>query len=679
MLNEGQERHVIGHLRHVEELLARGLNELDGGPEGAIFAQAVPDATQSQLRVLRDHLAQLRFVIRRFMQAQSLTDRTEPISGLWSFQTSISFALISMEELRPQFLEGYGELDVKDARVIEQFIVEAQTILRRVSKYLAGGTAGDLAARVAQLDATREEIALLAELERVISRRGLIELRATLQNLVERAQSPRFEIAFFGRVNAGKSSLLNWWVGSALLPTGITPVTAVPLSITRGSPSADVALADGRTIRVPLDELAAYVTEDGNPGNIKGVLEASIRTLSPRLREGMTLVDTPGLSSLTSAGTLLTAQYLPRCDLGVLLLEAGAPIEEEDLNVARALLMNGAEILVVQSKADRLKDQELRDALTYTRQELGSRLDPHLRIHAVSTLSERATLASDWFNDCIEPRLARVDEEASRFLKRKIAGLREAVITALEVRLHTDKDSLKPQQAVFDEAAWSEEVARGRALFDRVRRDSSALGTETRAYTETLLVAGADELAKCWDERQDLQSTNQRVRSAIVRHGHAIGEAIARTLEEMRAQLGSIARATGGAAAAQDLPMLHGLPTGEFSWPDMGTSFRRPRGLLALDPLKKLLAIRRLKRELGPTVAEQLAFYGPALRRWAARYLEELGVAFEAIVSNREGLDRARAGPPESSNDVQEMVRELRTLQRWPESIAASGSGGQPI
>lgn len=673
MLNEGQERHVISHLRHAEELLARGLDELDAEPKGAVFSQKIPDATLSQLRVLRDHLAQLRFVIRRFMQAQSLTDRTEPLSGLWSFQTSVSFALISIEELRPEYLRGYGELDSNDATAVEQFVVEAQTLLRRVGKYLAYGTAEDLAARIEHLDGTREEIKLLGELERVISRRGLVELRTTLQDLVERARSPRLEIAFFGRVNAGKSSLLNWWLGSALLPTGITPVTAVPTRITHGAPSADVFLADGRTIQISIEELASYITEGGNPRNVKGVLEASIRTQSPRLRDGTTLVDTPGLGSLASAGALRTAQYLPRCDLGVVLLEAGAPIAEEDLNVARALLMNGADLLVVLSKADRLGEQELREALTYTEKELRNRIDPGLTIYAISTLPAQMALVCDWFTECVEPRLVHVREEAARFLKRKIAALRGSVITALELRLRGANRTLEPPSEEGDAAAWIEEVAQARARYDRLRRDISVLGAEVRAHTETLLATGAEELVHCWDEHQDLKSTSERVQSAMVRRGRAIGELVVQALEELRGQSELVARAAG--APTEELPALHGVPAAEFGWSDTATAFRRPWGLLGLDPLKRLLATRRLRRELGPIIAEQLAFYGQTLRGWATRYLEELGSAFEVVITDREGLNRARAAAPDASNDVQQMAQELQRLQRWPEGAAAAHLG----
>lgn len=661
MFNESQQRYLISRLRHVEEILSRGVDELDANPSDAIFSQTRPDATASQRRVLRDYLAQLRFTIRRFMLSQSLKDSTEPISGLWSFHTTLSFALISLQEMEPQFLRGYGELDPKDATVAEQFVVEAQTLLRRIGRYLADGTGGDLAARIAQLDATREEIGLLGELEKVISRRGLVELRTTLQTLVERANSPRFEIAIFGRVNAGKSSLLNWWLDSPLLPTGITPVTAVPTRITYGSPAADVTFADGRTVRITLEELSTYITETGNPGNARGVLEVSIRTQSQRLREGMALVDTPGVGSLASAGAVQTLQYLPRCDLGVVLLEAGAPIAEEDLDVTRALLVSGADVLVVLSKADRLAEQDLRDALTYTEQQLRDRLDPRLAVAAISTVQPNAALASAWFEECVEPRLTHLRDEAARFLRRKISALRESVVVALEARLRASTRTAEPEGQTADVAAWSSEVAQARSRLDRMRRDIPALGAEVRTHVEALLTSGAQALAQCWDERQDLKSTNETVRSAMAQRGRLVGELVVRAFQELRSQLESI--------VGEELPKPQGVPVGEFSWPDRDVAFRRPRGMPAFEAVWKSGAKRRVRRELESVVADQLRLYGQMLQHWARRYLDELGARFEAIVTSREGLDRVRSTPLGPTDEVQQMVQELQRLRNWAKGV----------
>ena len=176
---------------------------------------------------------------------------------------------------------------------------------------------------------------MLRDLESINTAHGIVELRAALEDLVERAGSPRYEFAVFGRVNVGKSSLLNWWLDRSVLPTGVTPVTVVPTRIVHGvTARAPIQLVNSPSIDIPLDQIAAYVAETGNSGNGKRVLELTIEVPSSRLDEGICLVDTPGIGSLAATGSRQAIEYLPRCDLTIQMIEASAPIGREDLDLA---------------------------------------------------------------------------------------------------------------------------------------------------------------------------------------------------------------------------------------------------------------------------------------------------------------------------------------------------------
>src|SRR5947207_1799156 len=79
----------------------------------------------------------------------------------------------------------------------------------------------------------------------IITRRGLVEFRPLLDQVVRRLESPQFEIAVFGRVSSGKSSLLNHVAGMDVLPVGVTPITAVPTRLVRGDrPAATISFAE---------------------------------------------------------------------------------------------------------------------------------------------------------------------------------------------------------------------------------------------------------------------------------------------------------------------------------------------------------------------------------------------------------------------------------------------------
>ena len=62
---------------------------------------------------------------------------------------------------------------------------------------------------------------------------------------------------------------------------------------------------------------------------------------SPRLREGVVLVDTPGVGSLAASGSAETFAYLPRCDLSVVLIDADSNLNDDDLSLLRALYEAG--------------------------------------------------------------------------------------------------------------------------------------------------------------------------------------------------------------------------------------------------------------------------------------------------------------------------------------------------
>ena len=81
---------------------------------------------------------------------------------------------------------------------------------------------------------------------------------------------------------------------------------------------------------------------------------SSVQVPARRLREGVTFVDTPGLGSLATAGAEETVAYLPRCDLGIVLVDAASTLTHEDLAIVQALYQSGAQAMVLVSKADLL-------------------------------------------------------------------------------------------------------------------------------------------------------------------------------------------------------------------------------------------------------------------------------------------------------------------------------------
>src|SRR5436190_15760187 len=115
---------------------------------------------------------------------------------------------------------------------------------------------------------------------------------------------------------------------------------------------AGIEFAEAQLQIIPLSELLEFASEQKNPGNKKHVARIFVKLPSERLSEGITFVDTPGLGSLAVAGAEETIAYLPRCDLGIVLIDASAGLTQDDLVVVQALYQAGANAMILISKAD---------------------------------------------------------------------------------------------------------------------------------------------------------------------------------------------------------------------------------------------------------------------------------------------------------------------------------------
>ena len=270
----------------------------------------------------------------------------------------------------------------------------------------------------------------------MVTRWQLVEFRPAIEMIVSRLESPSYEIAVFGRVSSGKSSLLNHVVGVDALPVGVTPVTAVPTPIVLGDkPEAVVSFAESGERTVALEHVWEYASEEGNPGNHKHVAGIVVRLPSSRLKDGVILVDTPGIGSLALSDGAEALAYLPRCDLGVVLVDGASTLNQEDLALLRALYGAGVPAMLLLSKADLLSPGDRERMAGYIREQIRRELELDLAVHPVSIVGADESLVLRWFEDDLAPLLEQHRALVEASLRRKIAHLRESVISSLETIL----------------------------------------------------------------------------------------------------------------------------------------------------------------------------------------------------------------------------------------------------
>jgi ribosome biogenesis GTPase A len=119
--------------------------------------------------------------------------------------------------------------------------------------------------------------------------------RAALAELRDRLRRQLLRVLVAGEAKRGKSTLVNALLGRQVLPSGVTPLTALATAVRYGRDEGVTAVfRDGRAESYPLSALDDLVTERGNPGNRRGLASVTVTVDTPVLARGVELVDTPG-------------------------------------------------------------------------------------------------------------------------------------------------------------------------------------------------------------------------------------------------------------------------------------------------------------------------------------------------------------------------------------------------
>ncbi len=432
-LNEHQARHIEATFASVETIL-QSIDKV-ARSDLSPFARERADLAPEEARLIQSFVALIRTRMLSALDRLRMPRPEQEISARWSASTSLTFADIALSGLTPSGLAGYGSVDSESAGVLEALAADLRALLKRARQALQEHEEAGLAKRAAAI--AGESGSVLRAIEEVTRNRALAEVRPLLAAAIERAASTTFDVGVFGRVSAGKSSLINSLIGDRVLPVGATPVTAVPLRLTRGDAGAVLRLLDGERREIGIGEIAHYATEESNPENRLGIRSIEIRT--PSVPPGLCLLDTPGVGSLNVSGPAAAFAWLPRCDLGLVLIAAGTAITHDDLALVTGLHHAGIRCAVLLSKSDLLEADEIERALDYVRRELRTTLGDDasstmLEIHVVSTMPGNESSLDDFRMRALAPLGLDHARAARRALVSRLHRLADAVARALQAR-----------------------------------------------------------------------------------------------------------------------------------------------------------------------------------------------------------------------------------------------------
>ena len=218
---------------------------------------------------------------------------------------------------------------------------------------------------------------LKEDLEKELSQlAGLSELQGpNLAQLIDKLRENRFNLVVLGAFKRGKSTLINALLGESLLPTAIVPLTSVVTVLGYGEHlNIEVLFHNGERKKISQPELVEYITEKGNPRNQKGVREVAITYPSDYLKDGVRVIDTPGVGSVYSHNTEVAYNYLPQVDAAIFVVTVDPPLSAAEQEFLKDIREYVHKLFVVLNKVDYVEEAQRQEALEFTTQVLQANL-----------------------------------------------------------------------------------------------------------------------------------------------------------------------------------------------------------------------------------------------------------------------------------------------------------------
>ncbi len=555
---------------------------------------------------------------------------------------------------------------------------------------------------------------------------GAPGLAGELEALARRSREGRFYVALVGQFKRGKSTLVNALLETDLLPTGVAPVTSVVTLVRWGRAArATVVPRHAAPAAISLSAVRDYVTEAGNPGNVRAVSAVEIEWPARLLESGLCLVDTPGVGSISAANAAETHGFVPHIDAALVVLGADPPITAAELELVRSLAAEGPPIIVVLNKVDHLRPEELEAGAAFTRRTLSEHLAQDPLVLAVSGRAAREGrslpdgrarggiddlrgalegLARSAGAELARTALVRGTERVRRTLERMLALERRALVEPGEALAQLERALAERRDRVrtfLDDFAYRlrGELDGFRAALEE-RRDAfidAAAGEAPACAREAVAAAGAHSPAArlaavaervAWHQLETrLLAWEEELLAWVDARQRAIGAQFAGEAAGLLADVGAAAREILGEVPLPEAPAPRFAPSARYYFaPDPGTLAMDVSGLVA-----RLVAVLLPRAVYRARVARGLAVRVAAWARHnATRVTSAIALAAEDAKRGFEGeiaeavarlaevvegaVARARARRAEGAAAV---AARIARLDEWLARCRETGAGAE--
>jgi hypothetical protein len=319
--------------------------------------------------------------------------------------------------------------------------------------------------------------------------------------------------------------------------------------------------------------------------------------------------------------------------------------------------------MVLISKADLFSTVDREQMTSYIKTNLRDQRRIEPPVHVVSVFGADAALCDRWFESELRPFLEQHHQLAIISQKRKIGGLRESVIGALERRLQAEVVSREPGSQPTEA---TEALREGDRVLERAQGESFFLTRKIVKMQRAIIDIAAQRIAAGLidsDEANAASIFKETLTSLIAEPVVATLRSIEQTRDALTKVMQAVASASG-TENPDELPKPAGMPMLEVDEISKMSMIEKPAMLSLLG--KAVLAShvrRKLDQQYDRALLEFLNLYANRLRRWMEQSINVLRNAFNAFADKyRAHFDGA---PPPGLSDMSAIENDVWVLREW--------------
>jgi predicted GTPase len=234
-------------------------------------------------------------------------------------------------------------------------------------------------------------------------------MKNDISEIAQYLENQKFSIGITGVMNAGKSTMLNALMGKEILGSAVVPETA-NLTIVKYSVKEEakvyywnesewnkivqsseilVSMKDfikesnmifgdslksyikptSRFDNIKINELSSYTSAEASGKKCNLVKYVELGSNLDFLKEGIEIVDTPGLDDPVIQREEITKEYLGVCDIMLHLMNVSqsATLKDIEFIIDALLYQNVSKLLIVITRADTVSKEQLNEVIEYTK------------------------------------------------------------------------------------------------------------------------------------------------------------------------------------------------------------------------------------------------------------------------------------------------------------------------